>query len=751
VSVPGTQVIVSQTDTNVVQVITPGPQGPTGPMGNPGVTGPLGPTGIGPTGPTGAGGPGPTGPTGPPNGPTGPTGPSGAGGSGPTGPTGGGPTGPTGVTGPTGTAGITGPTGHTGPTGTGPTGPTGSGPTGPTGPSGGGGSSNNLLGVLGTALIPSGDTSGATDTAAFIAAYNLAVSNPLAEPGGGSFGGFAVIALDGGIFYINQSYAMMPGLTNGPTVKMSGLKFRGAGSGITWIVYTPATVGPLCYNRFISNVQFEGISFFGNSITSDFYQSSEQGGASNIQHFNHTDCTWTHDWQNIALFTGGNNNSENRWDRCAVAANGGTIANWLYIPLPATCTITNGTTALAMTNINGAFAPGQTCSFGTTVGNITASTTYFVVSSTTTSVTISTTFMGTPLVPNANGTSVATNASDQFLNFWFTKCQLDSSGCPWINAGFGGSFMLDDCDISANGPTTNTFLFNLLGTPNSQGVQNFHVNNLRIEHTTDQSLTLTSNWNAGNISFNNLDESSSVESRTDTNQNFNFNFVNQAGPIISFRDCQLAGQHNYNINSNNFNFQNVGIYEGCTSLQWDAWAEFVTYSGSGVSNTGGRPKLKFRHTRNLNNASTVGYQEVMDTDLNYSQASGMYTEIKSVQMVGAASNWPTANGTLSFRIPLGATPTQFRFWKLANSNTGAFQFILQQGITSPVTIGGGTGTPMAGSNAGAAIPVYVVSFLGSGATPLTCNTDDSRTFSIVDQANRSSLFFQIFSLLDYIG
>ena len=747
-SVPGTQVIVSQTDTNVVQVITPGPQGPTGPMGNPGVTGPSGPTGTGPTGPTGAGGPGPTGPTGPPNGPTGPTGPSGAGGSGPTGPTGSGPTGPTGVTGPTGTAGITGPTGHTGPTGTGPTGPTGSGPTGPTGSSGGG-SSNNLLGVLGTALITSGDTSGATDSAAFIAAYNLAVSNPLTEPGGSAFGGYAVIALDGGIFYINQAYAMMPGLTNGPTVKMSGLKFRGAGSDITWIVYTPATVGPLCYNRLISNVQFEGISFFGNSITSDFYQSSEQGGASNIQHFNHTDCTWTHNWQNIALFTGGNNNSENRWDRCAVAANGGTIANWLYIPLPATCTITNGTTALAMTNINGAFAPGQTCSFGTTVGNITASTTYFVVSSTTTSVTISTTFMGTPLVPNANGTSVATNASDQFLNFWFTKCQLDSSGCPWINAGFGGSFMLDDCDISANGPTTNTFLFNLLGTPNSQGVQNFHVNNLRIEHTTDQSLTLTSNWDAGNISFNNLDESSSVESRTDTNQNFNFNFINQPGPIISFRDCQLAGQHNYGVASNNFEFQNVGIYEGCTCLQWDAWAEFVTTTGS--ANSGGKPKLKFRNTRNLNNASTVGYQEVMDTDLNYAQASGMYTQEKAVYMAGASSNWPTSNGTLSFRIPLGATPTQFRFWKLANGSTGAFQFILQQGITSPVTIAGGSGTPMAGSNAGAAIPVYIVSLLGSGATPLTCNTDDSRTFSIVDQANRTGLFNFMFPFLDYIG
>lgn len=48
-----TQVLVSNTQCNVIEVCTPGPQGPTGPMGNPGPTGPFG----GPTGPTGPAGP----------------------------------------------------------------------------------------------------------------------------------------------------------------------------------------------------------------------------------------------------------------------------------------------------------------------------------------------------------------------------------------------------------------------------------------------------------------------------------------------------------------------------------------------------------------------------------------------------------------------------------------------------------------------------------------------------------------------
>ena len=52
-STPETQVFVSNTQTNVVTVQTPGPQGPTGPLGNPGPTGPA----SGPTGPTGPVGP----------------------------------------------------------------------------------------------------------------------------------------------------------------------------------------------------------------------------------------------------------------------------------------------------------------------------------------------------------------------------------------------------------------------------------------------------------------------------------------------------------------------------------------------------------------------------------------------------------------------------------------------------------------------------------------------------------------------
>jgi hypothetical protein len=705
-SVPPTQVIVSNTNTNVIEVITAGPQGPTGPMGNPGPTGPNQGS-VGPTGPPGA-----SGPTGPGVGATGPTGPVGVA-----------PTGPQGPTGPTGA---------------------GFGPTGPTGPASGG---SALVGVLGSAINASGDTSGIADTAAFLEAYNLAVSNPIAQPGGGVSGGFAVIAFNAGIFYINQPYTMMSGLTHGPTVKMSGLKFRGAGSNLTVIVYTPATPGPLCYNRLIGNVQFEGITFYGNSTTSDFYQASEQRGSSNIQYFNHSDCIWSNMWQNIALVTGGNNNSEWRWDRCTLDPSPtGPIANWLYLPAPANCTITSGNPSLAMTNINGAFAVGQTTSFATTVGTgsgqILAATFYFVVAASPTSIQVSSTFMGPAIIPNANGTSLATNGSDQFVNFWWTKCKFWDAKNPWINSSFGGHFDIDDCDISNNQPSTNTYIFNLLGQPNAAGVQQFKANALRIEHNTDFSLLMKSNWNAGNISFTNLDQSSQAASRNPTDVLCAFSFVNQPGPIVTFRDSQLSGVHNYVCNVSNFRYQNGALYEGCTLLNNSSAANFITVTNNG--NSGGFPRIRFRKCRNLNNANTIGYQEVVDSDLFWNISSGGQTEVQVISFVSANSDWPFSGGQFQIRLPLNAMITRIRYWNpLGSSAGGAYNYSIQTTEGTPTVL-----ATISGSNASTPVPASAMVTV----TPnFVMTTDAARTIQVIDTASRTGIFTGLYCLVDYIG
>lgn len=641
--------------------------------------------------------------------------------------------------GPPGLQGLQGVPGAPGPSG-GPPGPQG--PQGPQGPAGPGGST--LVGTFGTTLSPSGDATGATDTAAFIAAYNLAVSHPVIEPGGSAFGGYSVIALNGGIFYLNQPYAMMNGLTAGPTVKMAGLRFVGIGSDITWVVYTPATPGPLCYDRLIGNLQFEGITFYGNDVASDFLQASEQGGTTNIQHFNFTDCAWQGSWQNIHLASGANNNSENRWDRCTVA--GANIANWLYIAAPASCTITSGNPVLAMTNITGAFAIGQTCTFGTTVGTgsgqISAGTTYFLVAANSTGIQVSATFMGSPITPNANGTSAATNASDQFLNFWWTKCKFWSTTCPWINAAFGGQFMIDDCDVSAHAPTAGSvYLFNLLGTPNANGVQNFRVNGLRVEHTSNFSKTMNCLWNSGNVSFYNFDESSQIGSRPNNIVYFAFVFVNQPGPVITFRDCQLAGEQNYTVDSSNYRFQNEVLFEGCTLLQQFSAGNFITAGGT---NNGGLPRFRFRKCRNLNNANTTGYHEVVDTDLFWNRSCGGQTETQIVSFVSANSDWPSAGGNFQIRLPLNAMITRIRYWNPGGvPSAGAYNYSIQTTEGTPTVL-------MTVSGGDASVPVPASAMVT--ATPNFVMPDDaSRTIEIVDNQPRANIFTGMYCLVDYIG
>jgi hypothetical protein len=521
---------------------------------------------------------------------------------------------------------------------------------------------------------------------------------------------------------------------------MSGLKFKGAGSDLTWIVYSPSTPGPLCYNRFIGNVQFEGITFQGASTASDFYQSSEQGGLSNIQYFNHYDCAWQGSWQNLALVTGGNNNSEWRWDRCQVASSA--ITNWLYIPAPATCTITGGNSSLAMTNINGAFAPGQTTTFGTTVGNISNGVTYFIVAASAIAIQVSTTFMGTPLVPSTNGSSVATNATDQFLNFWWTKCKFWNMKGPWIQCNFGGQFMIDDCDASNNIPTATTYMFNLLGEPNAQGVQQFKVNGLRIEHGTDFSLLMKSNWNSGNISFVNLDQSSQISNRSAADVLCAFVFTNNQGPIITFRDSQLSGIHNYAYFSNNYVYQNEILYETCTLLQNNSAANFITTTNTG-GNGGGIPRIRFRKCRNTNSSSVVGWHEIVDSDLFWNQACGGQTETQVISFVSGNSDWPFNGGNFQIRLPLNAMITRIRYWNPAGSGAGgAYSYSIQTSDASTVftTISGANAsTPVAASAMVTVTPNFVMT------------SDATRTIEIIDTGPRSGIMTGMYCLVDYIG
>ena len=426
-------------------------------------------------------------------------------------------------------AGPTGPTGAgpTGPTGNGPTGPTGAGmagPTGPTGPNGGGG------GITQIVLTPSGDTSGATDLANWQAAFVTLAASTRLPPLASAYYTTTRIYLNPGTFYFTASVGNILAATSLKTV---GIWIQGSGQGTSSIDYNPSSSAPLFTNNHGLDVKMTDMTCIGHDANSDFLWSQEQAGLTNIQDYTFQDIAWGGVWNNIFRLTGGNNNSEWKFDRATIA---GTLnGSWIYVPPSVATTITNGSSTIATTNNAWQVEVGDTGQFSAAVAPLGANTQYYVVSASATTFQVSTSFGGSPVTFTANGTPNFQTGSDQFLNFWFDKCKLDTSTSAgqWLTMNYGGSIKIRDSDISGHAPAAVSYVFNLLGTvPHNSGVMNFEVDGLRVEHASTNSRLIHSQWTGGSISFNNLDEDSQVNRWPITNAYAFYEIINNTGPQI---------------------------------------------------------------------------------------------------------------------------------------------------------------------------------------------------------------------------
>ena len=148
-------------------------------------------------------------------------------------------------------------------------------------------------------LKPSGDVTGATDTATLLAYSVSAAANVSASPGYSSNVGSNLGVLHAGDYYVNTSI-----LDSTPAAKATAFRLLGRGMNETRIHYTPSVAGtPLIRNKRWLNMMFEDISFIGNDPTANFFNSLEQGGLSNIQENIFTKCAFTGSWLNIMLKT----------------------------------------------------------------------------------------------------------------------------------------------------------------------------------------------------------------------------------------------------------------------------------------------------------------------------------------------------------------------------------------------------------------------------------------------------------------
>ncbi|WP_369246699.1 glycosyl hydrolase family 28-related protein [Streptomyces sp. R41] len=148
------------------------------------------------------------------------------------------------------------------------------------------------------------------DGGAFEMAYRYAVSRT--DRGVGR----TVIDIPPGNFLVKSPNALMNGTA--PERPVNGLRFRGAGKGITTIVFQPEA-GPgsyLCRNEDVwANVSFENVQFRSATPGASFFYSYSTGQA---QDYRFQECEWMGEWEYGLALDGTDTNSEMRWEACHV-------------------------------------------------------------------------------------------------------------------------------------------------------------------------------------------------------------------------------------------------------------------------------------------------------------------------------------------------------------------------------------------------------------------------------------------------
>jgi hypothetical protein len=639
-----------------------------------------------------------------------------------------------------------------------------------------------------TTLSPTGTAAGDQ------AAMNQALST-LAGSGRSPFGASAQYAT--GIIMVNPgTYFFTTTTLLQASQKIQGLRIIGSGSQVTSFDYNPSSSQPMFVNQEWLNVKFQGIAVNSHDPTSDFIWLQEEGGLTNIQDYLDEDMTYTN-FRRIKRMTGGNNNSEHKILNCFASGMAGPwiytppTANCSISPgQNVTISNPNADVQIGDSGVFSASVAPMTAS--TTYYVVAAGSTTFQVSATRGGSAITFTGSGTPNFTNASdqflnfafegltkfwsatGPMIVLNFGGQVtINHLDASAYTPTSPCTFVGScsgttltvasvttgalqigqllevATGGTPFLPGTVITAGSGTSWTVnlsqtipaatnfqvvvpLFQLLNGIHAGGVEVFRADQVRVEYKNDVGRLSYSQWLSGNWSMR-VDESSQASSRNATNYNCVFDLTNNTGPTISFNDCQLAGQHGYVYNVNNFNFTQSIRYTSTIILNQPDVANFMVGTGS---NTGGIPVAEFEGTSVRTSASGT-FKQVLDCSWNWYLNAGAQTKRRSANMLGAQSNLPISSTTTAgYRFPRNTVGVATNFLKIANSNTGAYSY----------QINAGDGTVLAtfsGSNAGAA-------FAQSVALNVLF-TDANRTVTITDLTGRAGVFNGVVCDLEYKG
>lgn len=287
------------------------------------------------------------------------------------------------------------------------------------------------------------------------------------------------------------------------------------------------------------------------------------------------------------------------------------------------------------------------------------------------------------------------STSDQFLNFSFYSQKHWSTSAPLIDAAKGGHFYVHNLDASDWGTalTGPGYLFRLRGAVHSLGVCTFKADGVRCEAKHADAGLIRSEWEQGNVSFNNVDWSSQSSTYTYNNLIYiDYQGVASGGPIYSFRDSNLAGTVTVKFATNDWQAGHIINFTNTTWRQKTSPSDVVVYDTTGNVNDLVFPPVDFINCRGLSSdvySATGG--TVWDARIGY---RGQPLQSLRQRVVSVRGLYGIAYGgdTQTIVLPLGAMITGIQVMSPAGATAegdgGTWTLATTDG--SPVTIAAAT-------------------------------------------------------------
>ena len=267
--------------------------------------------------------------------------------------------------------------------------------------------------------------------------------------------------------------------------------------------------------------------------------------------------------------------------------------------------------------------------------------------------------------------------SDQFLNYWWTKCKHWSTSAPLIDAAAGGHFHVKQLDFSDWGagavvspatPADGSFLVKLRGNNHSLGVCHASFDVLRGEIKSDSGKLMYSEWGGyGQVSFRDVDLTSQSSVRTYGPAMVYIAFPNANGAKYSFRDSQLAGGVTVEYAINSWQYRNEVTFNDTTWADKNGPSDVVTYVMTGAHGNANPPLVRFQGCGGKNaayNFTSATAMPVWDATIGLvSIPSVSYqrtvTSMQKRELVLSGVYGNVTSGSTYARLPLGALITDF--------------------------------------------------------------------------------------------